>query len=61
MDRTEQERLIAENRRKRELRYLATFVAMAVIFVAIVILNINTGSVKISVGEILRVIFLRQG
>ncbi len=61
MDRTEQERLIAENRRKRELRYLATFVAMAVIFVVIVILNINTGSVKISVGEILRVIFLRQG
>ena len=61
MDRTEQERLIAENRRRRELRYIATFISMAVIFVAIVILNINTGSVHISVGEILRIIFLRQG
>ena len=61
MDRTEQDRIIAENRRRRELRYLATFISMLVIFVAIVILNINTGSVKISVSEILKVIFLREG
>ena len=45
----------------RTTRYIIVFGALAAAFLAVVILNINTGSVRISVGRILRILFLRQG
>ncbi|MBR3276767.1 MAG: iron ABC transporter permease [Eubacterium sp.] len=46
---------------KRRSRFLLVFVILAVAFCVIVILNINTGNVHISVSKILRIIFLRAG
>ena len=37
------------------------FAALAAAFLAVIILNINTGSVNIPVGRILKILFLRQG
>ena len=45
----------------RTTRYIIVFGALAAAFLAVVILNINTGSVRIPVGRILRILFLRQG
>ena len=45
----------------RRTRYTVVFAALAAAFLAIIILNINTGSVSIPVGRILRILFLRQG
>jgi len=45
---------------KRHIRYTAVFVSLSVMFVLAVVWNINTGSVKSSVTEIFRVIFLRD-
>ena len=45
----------------RRTRYTVVFAALAAAFLAMVILNINTGSVSIPVGRILRILFLRQG
>ncbi len=45
----------------RRTRYTAVFAALAAAFLAMIILNINTGSVSIPVGRILRILFLRQG
>ena len=45
----------------RTTRYIIVFGALAAAFLAVVILNINTGSVRIPVGRILRIPFLRQG
>ena len=45
----------------RRTRYTVVFAALAAAFLAMIILNINTGSVSISVGRILRILFLRQG
>lgn len=45
---------------KRHVRYIAVFVSLFVMFVLAVVWNINTGSVKSSVTEIFRVIFLRD-
>ena len=45
----------------RTTRYTIVFGAFAAAFLAVVILNINTGSVRIPVGRILRILFLRQG
>ena len=45
----------------RTTRYIIVFSALAAAFLAVVILNINTGSVRIPVGRILRILFLRQG
>ena len=42
-------------------RYIIVCGALAAAFLAVVILNINTGSVRIPVGRILRILFLRQG
>jgi len=61
MEREERERIILANRQRRELRYTLVFIVMAALFVLITVLNINTGSVKISVGEIARIIFKKQG
>ena len=45
----------------RATRYLIVFGTLAAAFLAVIILNINTGSVRIPVGRILRILFLRQG
>ena len=45
----------------RRTRYTVVFAALAAAFLAMIILNINTGSVSIPVGRILRILFLRQG
>ncbi len=47
--------------RKRRLRYTAVFVLLAAAFLFIVVLNINTGNVKISVPDIVRIIFTGEG
>ncbi len=46
---------------KRRLRYETVFVLLIAAFCIITILNINIGSVQISVREIARIIFLREG
>ena len=45
----------------RRTRYTVVFAALAAAFLAMIILNINTGSVSIPVARILRILFLRQG
>ena len=45
----------------RRLRYAAVFAALAAAIFLIIILNINTGSVQIPAGRILRILFTRQG
>ena len=45
----------------RRTRYTVVFAALAAAFLAMIILNINTGSVRIPVGRLLRILFLRQG
>ena len=45
----------------RRIRYGAVFAGLIAAFVLLVVWNINTGSVHISVGNIARIIFLRQG
>ena len=42
-------------------RYLAVFIGLIAAFAVLTVWNINTGSVHISVGDIARIIFLRQG
>ena len=46
---------------KRRLRYETVFVLLIAAFCVITVLNINIGSVPISVKEIARIIFLREG
>ena len=46
---------------RRYARYNLVFVLLIVAFVLITILNINSGSVNISVKEIAKIIFLREG
>lgn len=45
----------------RRTRYIVVFAALTAAFFLMIILNINTGSVRIPVGRILRILFLRQG
>ena len=45
----------------RRTRYIMVFAVLAAAFLAMIILNINTGSVSISTGKILRILFLKQG
>ncbi len=45
----------------RRVRYGAVFLGLIVAFVLLTVWNINAGSVHISVGDIARIIFLRQG
>ncbi|MDD6325218.1 MAG: iron ABC transporter permease [Lachnospiraceae bacterium] len=45
----------------RRSRYVTVFLVLLAAFGAITVLNINTGNVHISVGNILKIIFLRQG
>ena len=50
-----------EENLKRRARYAAVFVILAVLIFAMLVLNINTGSVSVSPLKILRVIFLGEG
>ena len=45
----------------RRSRYATVFFVLLIAFGAITVLNINTGNVHISVENILKIIFLRQG
>ena len=45
----------------RRLRYTAVFAILAAAFAAVVMLNINTGSVHIPADRILRILLTRQG
>lgn len=49
-----------ENFRRRS-RYTAVFVCLLIAFFIIVVLNVNTGSVKISISEIFRILFMGAG
>lgn len=48
-------------KKKSNTRIAAVFLILIAAFGFLVIWNINTGNVKISVGEILRIIFVREG
>ena len=50
-----------KNNWKRNTRYMGVFAVLAAVFCMIVVLNINTGNVQISVPEILRILFLTHG
>ena len=50
-----------KNNWKRNTRYMGVFAVLAAAFCMIVVLNINTGNVQISVPEILRILFLKKG
>lgn len=45
----------------RRGRYVLVFAVLAVAFVVVTVLNVNTGSVHMPVSDILRVLFLREG
>ena len=46
---------------RRRTRYGIVFLVLAVAFCAIIVLNINVGSVPIPIGEIARILFKRSG
>ncbi len=46
---------------KRNIRYMIVFLVFAAAFVWITVWNINSGNVDISMKEILRIIFFREG
>jgi iron complex transport system permease protein len=47
--------------RKAHARYVASFAALLILLAVLFIWNINSGSVKLTVGEIFRILFLREG
>lgn len=46
---------------KRRIRYAFVFAILAALFFLIIIVSINTGNVDISIGKILKILFLKQG
>lgn len=52
---------MSTERQKRRFRYSMVFILLAAAFAAITVLNINSGNVEISMGEILRILFLGEG
>ena len=50
-----------ENKNNNNIRYILFFLFMFALFIIITILNINIGSVHISVSKIFKIIFFRQG
>ena len=46
---------------RRRARYSLVFLVLAIAFCAIIVLNINVGSVPIPMGEIARILFRRSG
>lgn len=49
-----------EQKQKIWIRYQIVFLTLALLFCAALVLNINTGSVKLSVDRIFRILFLRD-
>jgi len=49
-----------KSKHRELIRYQIVFLILIVLFVAALILNINTGSVKLSVGRIFQIIFMRD-
>ena len=47
--------------RRRRVRYTTVFCLLAAALFFLLVLNVNTGNVHISVGRILGIIFTRQG
>ncbi len=52
---------IATDKKKSRIRYTMVFLVMIILFLAIVIWNINSGSVDISIRDIVDIIFFRKG
>ena len=52
---------VVDRANSRRARYAAVFIGLLAAFVLLTVWNINSGSVHISVGDIARIIFLRQG
>lgn len=46
---------------KRRARYLCVFAVLVIAFLVITVININTGSVQISISEILEILFRHTG
>lgn len=46
---------------KRRSRYTAVFVMLGIAFLIVVMLNVNTGSVQISITEVFRILFMGAG
>ena len=46
---------------KRRMRYLMVFTVLIAAFAVITVININSGNVEISMPDILRIIFMRDG
>ena len=46
---------------KRRMRYIVVFAVLLVAFAVITVMNINSGNVEISMPDIFRIIFLREG
>ena len=49
------------NDKKRTARYWLSFIILAVLLVILFVWNVNAGSIHLSVGEILNIIFRHQG
>lgn len=58
---TELRAKIASDTAKKRARYVLVFAIMALLFCFIIVLNINIGSVHISVKEIIGILFLKTG
>ena len=54
-------RLEANGAGTRRARYLAVFIGLIAAFAVLTVWNINSGSVRIPISRIARIIFLRQG
>jgi len=52
---------IISDKHKRVMRFTSVFAAMAVLFVVIIVLNIKAGSVHISMGDIIDILFRGGG
>lgn len=50
-----------KDNRKKHLRYGAVFLVMTVCFFIVLICNINTGSVRIPISDIFKILFFREG
>ena len=49
------------NNKKRTARYWLSFIILAALLVILFVWNVNAGSIHLSVGEILNIIFRHQG
>ncbi len=50
-----------EENLRRRIRYAAVFLSMIILFGLIIVWNINTGNVRISISRILAILFRRRG